>query len=475
MRQRKIYAILLSVSLGLMSLPSHAALPTNSLQDGQLIQGGTYANTPGHRTQFQNSQGTGLWLKSDQNLRGIEVDAAGLPTNNGGVFYFRAPNQVVRLDGNIDLRGIQSGSGVFLGNGGRVLIDAGYLYQNGNIYAGGVNGGLIQANVGAAVFDPDRRGTLLDAMGHGGHGGIISINSSGPVDIQYGTSMKTSGNSFSQFDSNVINVEGSLVNFEGTLYADGVQSRGGTIRLVANGETDLAPPEAAIRQSPVFTQAENDAAFKRLEDLKSAHDGDVYISPNYFRSDLTTPIAFMTANGDNVSWGNSATHKAVAGNDSADLTPRAGDGGTIIISAQRDFTNGGWLAVLGGYDIGLKGGNGGNFNLSAGSSIVNTGRLDANGMNGDSRSGDGGHISLTYGAGMLNTGVISAMGATNYAVGGQGGNGGTVIFNGDQNPSGNGKVATFGGLGSINGALGTVTAADPAQSSNQIFGVWKKR
>ena len=55
----------------------------------------------------------------------------------------------------------------------------------------------------------------------------------------------------------------------------------------------------------------------------------------------------------------------------------------------------------------------------------------------------------------------------------KGGNGGSITFI-NANPSGTGPVATFGGIGNGNGALGTITALDPVHSTNILLGVWKK-
>src|SRR4051812_1530860 len=106
------FSLALAVSLSLLELNSYAALPINTVNDGQIIHGGTYANTSNDVTAFKNTQGTGLWLQNGNTIRGVEVDSHGGMTNNGGKIYLDAPNQVVRLDGTIDVRGMQNGSGI---------------------------------------------------------------------------------------------------------------------------------------------------------------------------------------------------------------------------------------------------------------------------------------------------------------------------------------------------------------------------
>ena len=124
--------------------------------------------------------------------------------------------------------------GAYLGNGGKVFIDSGYLFQNGNIFANGVNGGLVQANIGAMTLGA---GAQIQAKGSTGAGGTVAINSAGPVDLRRGSVIDTSGKVLGSLDGNLINIEGSLINNEGILRADGVSSRGGSIRLVASGQS----------------------------------------------------------------------------------------------------------------------------------------------------------------------------------------------------------------------------------------------
>lgn len=152
------------------------------------------------------------------------------------------------------------------------------------------------------------------------------------------------------------------------------------------------------------------------------------------------------------------------------------------------------------------GGTGGNIQLIAGERIENTGRIASDGgvagkYNYGSYSyngGSGGLITLEAGHAIRNTGVIRAIGENaadpistdQPSVGASGGDGGRVIFRAPGNsPEGNGLVATFGGnptyFGSpmdpynpvyhgAYGKLGSITAPNPAGSTNQLFGLWIK-
>jgi hypothetical protein len=116
--------ILLAASLTLSTV---ALADVNTVNDGPIVAGGTYLNTADGKTTFKNSAGGGLWLKSGSNIRGVEVNASGSLTNNGGTVHFYAPGNVVRLDGNIDVRGIRNSQGVYRGDGGKVFVDSAYI------------------------------------------------------------------------------------------------------------------------------------------------------------------------------------------------------------------------------------------------------------------------------------------------------------------------------------------------------------
>lgn len=474
----------LSLSLVILTGPSYSQVPINSVNDGKIIQGGTYANTPDGLTTFKNTSGGGLWLQKGSNLRGVESNSSGTLTGNGGSFHFYAPGQAVRLDGNIDVRGLQNGSGAYLGNGGKVFVDSAYLYQSGNIYANGINGGLVQFNVGSATLADTAR---IEAKGSSGQSGIVAINASGSVDLQRQTVIDTSGKVAGTIDRNVINIEGGLLNVEGTLQANGVQSRGGMIRLVSTGQTNLTQSQEAIQhaaQQQVFTSNEADTLNTRLTTLKSNYDGDIRIAS----AGPSSRQAIITVQG-------IAGSNGAEGNDSADPDARAGDGGTIIMAAQNRILNGGWILADGAAGLGTtngshnNGGNGGTISLNARSEIITSGRITANGGAGGTstsastggKGGDAGLIAFSYKDGLSNTNSIIAAGGR----GGQGndspaagGTGGLIVFSSTSNPAGNGQVITYGGAGgsagSTFGPLGIVVAPNPVSSSNTLIGIWRK-
>jgi hypothetical protein len=470
MRHYKFFQLSLSVSLGFISLTSYAALPANSVQDGRSIQGGTYGNTADGITIFKNSGEGGLWLKAGNNIRGVEVDSTGHLTNNGGAIELFAPNSVVRLDGNVDVRALREGSGAFLGNGGKVFVDAAYLLQSGNIYANGINGGLVQFNVGAASLTGTAR---IEAKGFGGEGGVIAIHTGGPIDLQRQTVLDSSGKVIASLDSNIINIEGGLVNAQGRLIANGVESRGGTIRLVSSDYTDLSRSQAALdngQQGGTVTAAEAQVFSQWLGTLKNNYDGDIRVAS----ATPTAPSASLQANGAHGS-------NTSDGNDPVDPTTRAGDGGTIILASAKDILNGGTLQANGGFNLDSHGGNGGTVGLIAGGQIVSSSRMEADGGVGgrNQNGGDAGLVGLSYRNDFYHTGVIRAIGGNAGVSGGSaspaGGNGGLVLLNGPENPAGTGVISAVAGLGQDTnhaGLAGVVAVPDPKTSPNTILGRW---
>lgn len=463
-----VFPVAFALSLSWASLNGYAALPTNTVNEGQIIHGGTYANTANDLTTFKNSQGTGLWLQSGSTIRGVEVNSQGALTNNGGHIYLDAPNQVVRLDGNVDVRGVQDSNGLFQGNGGRVIVDAAYLYQTGNIYASGTNGGMVQINVGSMTMGPTAH---ILALGYNGQGGVVSVNSSGSADLQQGSVINTSGKVTGNYETNVISVEGSLVNMQGNLIADGIQSRGGIIRLVSTGQTDLTQTDRTIQAAAtngIFSTTESSAIQNQLASLKTQLEGSINIGPvSTNTSGINGVIETQGASG------NFAPN--TLGNDQADPTARgAGDGGTIIVTAQNAVHNSGWLlADAGNSTANNKGGNGGTVSLNAGSSINNSGRLEADGGHGAS-GGDGGLIALSYPT-MANPGVIRASGS--QGTDGSGGNGGLTVFNSLNNPTGSGVVTNFAGLSSTasnHGQSGSIVIPNALTATNTLVGIWRK-
>ena len=278
-----------------------------------------------------------------------------------------------------------------------------------------------------------------------------------PLDLRRGSVIDSSGLVDSFDYTNLINIEGSLVNVDGTLRANGLagtSSRGGAIRLVATGQSDLQELkdnlQTATSNSPGDASAPTLSAQERTFILQrdsaqiSTHDGDVVINRDT-QNASPTYMGQLSANG-------SAQQ--------SDMT-HAGDGGTIIITAMHDVVNLGLMTANGSMGntqdsslegSGLAGGDGGTVSLIAQNSILNEqGRIEANGGSGSSslggifeggipgqpvdddtpghfvpgvvggHGGNGGLIAFGYHTNMINTGGI-------YADGGIGGNGSTTDF-----------------------------------------------
>jgi hypothetical protein len=256
----------LALSVGLTASSYAAVPPVNTVNNGQVVQNGTYYNTPGDKTTFINTAGTGLFIKANTTVTGLEatVGKNGLKTTgNGGNLLFNVPGQVVRLDGVINVNAL-SKQGAFIGNGGRVTINAGYLYQSGQISALGRQGGSINLNVGSLTMTHSAK---INAQGESGAGGVVKIGTrktDGVIDIQKGALIDTSGETIGSFDTNLISIQGGLINIDGILRADGVNrqtgqsafsntfrlseshrdpGKGGTILLVAKGNTKPIDPD----------------------------------------------------------------------------------------------------------------------------------------------------------------------------------------------------------------------------------------
>lgn len=423
----------LALSFGM----AYAELPPNMINqtiDGGTIHAGTYFGT----TTFTNSAGGGITLPKGENIHGLLNTSS---TSDGGNIYIKAPDQVVNLNGNIDVRGIGA-----LSNGGNVKIDAAYLFQNGNIYATGFKGGTVTINVGGMTMGT---GSLIDAhstsVGAQQPGGVVTINSTGQVDIQSGTKVDVSGspdalvNGILQQGFNNIEITGPVVNMDGVLQANSTVLNhtlgnaygeiGGGISLVANNG-DVTIGKDGILQA----ESLNGFGNSRTITLTGHHD--------------------INQNG---------------------LILASGSRGTV----NRVVTQDGQNSVV---TVPFYGGEGGVVNLSAGHDIKQSGRIVADGGDGGTgyAGANAGTITFKAGDAIINNGVIRAMGGnTDSTVGSaspipnKGGNGGSITFVG-ANPSGIGTVATLGGIGNGNGALGTITAPDPVHSTNILLGVWKK-
>ena len=490
------------------SLPMLAAQPVNTMNDGRIVKGGEYYNTADGKTTFTNSGSGGLWVQEGVTVRGLEANANGNQTNNGGTLHFLAPGSVVRIDGKVDVSGVLSGNGGYLGDGGKVFVDSAFLYQSGHIYANGNNGGLVQMNVGSAVFAP---GSSIEAKGFGGNGGAIAINSDGLVKISNRALLDSSGRVAGTFDSNLINIEGGAIYNAGILRADGVVptsasgaipgTRGGTIRLVATGNTNLNQMASALNDAanvssndPVQTATISQTQAQQLKTsanlMRIAQDGSIV---NEAPSSQNPTGGLISATG---------SQGPVADNNDyiQDSTQRAGDGGTISLTAMNHVTNRGKVTASGGDgllgDTSTNGGNGGAIVVLANGSIINSqdtqsgyrGRYNANGGRGGkslnttpaSTGGNGGLLAFSYGDQMINSGVIQAIGgvggaggsAPTVGTGGTGGQGGLIVLSGNANPIGGGYLDANGGwggsglVGGNGGLAGTIVAPVPNQLSH---------
>ncbi len=464
----------------------------NSVNDGQVVQGGTYYNTPGNKTTFQNSGGSGLWVKSGTTVRGLESDIGGTPTGNGGWLHFNAPGQVVRIDGNVSVSALMKG-GAYVGDGGRVTIDSAFLYQNGAIFANGRNGGMVQFNTGSAMFGPN---ALIEAKGFGvthgldGKGGVVSVNATGVVDVQRGAVIDTSGQVVGTYDRNVINIEGGLINMEGVLRADGVVynelngdyvtgSQGGTIRLVANGNSNVLCVDCPVSKSTdkdidlsvvslnqtgsayddavaqleasgnIFTAGDRQAILNRQENLIASSDGDIVIGDAL---DASGVIPANPANG----------LISANGGDGVDYgVPAWGwngsNGGSIILAARNNVVNGGVVRANGGdgvFDDPGYGGHGGTIAMIAGNDIINDCIITANGGNGADVTGPNGVVidnGTAAGGGVVNASVNLHPNSQSFYHGGDGGNGGVIGFSYANTMTNNGLIAANGGNGGKGG------------------------
>lgn len=440
--------------------------PVNTLKDGAIIQGGTYYNSENGKTTFVNTHSGSLWLKSGTTVRGIQVDETGHATGHGGNVHLSAPNSVVRVDGDINVSNVMR-QDPFFGRGGNVTVDAAFYYQNGNIFANGYHGGAVLFNVGSASFGNT---ASVQAQGYSGPGSI-SVNASGVVDIGRNAVMSVESSAgFPTRNSNLLSIEGSLVNMEGVLRANSQNIDGSTVRLISNGNTTLGTEQVALQeavQAGTLTSDESNVIGARLLKLTSLYDGDIRVASasNQF------PAAQIWANG---------------GTNWAEDSYVIGRGGDIVMTAKRDILNGGLITSKGsngllfkGYQS-ISGAPGGSITMQAGRNIHNSNRIVTDGgMAGEdsfdslpAEGGTGGTHRYTYGGALFNSGVIRSHGGIRQVSSeGIGGQGGTIIFKGST-PRGTGIVSTLGGPAYSTGQLGTIVAPNPAMSSNILIGRW---
>ena len=467
--QRLLAPTSLAISISLLASSGLAlANPgdVNSTNNGQNVSGGSYYNTPGDKTTFINTGGTGLYISPSTTVIGREVsnsaDPTGSLTGNGGWLHFSAPGQVVRIDGKIDADALSSG-GAYIGNGGHVTVDAAYLYQGGQVYASGINGGHIQFNVGAMTLGP---AGSITAQGHGGSGGIIELgnaSSKGVFDFQPGSIVDASGKIVGNYDTTLIRIEGGLINLEGILVANGVNattpsgngSDGGTITLLAKGESTAV--DSALLSSASFMSDHQANLVARDASLRvNNYDGWIR---------LGTDGTILT-NGGNGQTG-------VNSNGQTDDGGNGGDGGYIALTAKCGIENNGTIANNGG-----RGGDApttnGELSIAPNPDAPTTSNTqsaptspsthieeDAVGKDGGN-GGDGGNIDFQYGTVFHNNGSV-------FSIGGNGGNGGDAIatnataqyswaFGADGgNGSDGGNIDFTGGSAPVTGPVGLLS------------------
>jgi len=408
----------------------------NSINNGQHVTNGTYYNTPGEKTTFTNTSGTGIYIKAGTTITAREVsnsaDPSGSLTGNGGWVNILAPHQVVRIDGNIDANALLK-NGVYLGNGGKVTVTANYLYQNGQIYASGLHGGLVQFNVGSLTMGP---AATVIAQG----GGVVKIGNShshGVFDIQQGAIIDTAGKVIGKYDANLITIQGGLINLDGILMANGVRntttggadSNGGAITLIATGHS-----------KPLNDSLLNNSNFMSgLKTSLEARDTSLRIN-NYNGWIRVGHSAVIQANGVDGTTGNNSS---------------GGNGGSIKLYAHCGIQNSGTIQS--------NGGNGGDSPTVFGtlSVIGSDAHFEENAVAKDgANGGHGGYTYFQYGTTFQNLGTISS-------TGGYGGHGGNAIAT---NPVAQKSwaYAGDGGDGGYGGYIDFTGGATPALSGGAI-------
>lgn len=482
------FAIPLSITFVLLLFPklSHANPgEVNSTNIGQHITGGIYYNTPGDRTTFTNTTGTGLYISPSTTLIGREVSNPSNPTNsltgNGGWLYFSAPGQVVRIDGRIDANALMN-HGYYQGNGGKITVDSAYLYQNGQIYANGIRGGQVQFNVSSLTLGPKAG---IYAQGQDGPGGIIhlgNINSHGSMDLQKGSIVDVSGKPIYDYDTSLITIQGGLINMEGILIANGKQSfaglDGGTIALVANGK--MTPIDQSAMNNASFMAPIRSNLIARDTSLIQGYSGWVRIGSHAQilsnGGDAEPGDGYYGGNGGNIqiiaraNVENNGIIEANGGKGSdqptaigptifiayKDIDPKLGQ--PLILPPINGIPQTGYHLQTSTGGTGGWGGDGGSVYFLTGRSIINHGLVTANGGNG----GHGGNAIAN-----------DPLANLHYATGGDGGPGGrgggiSFIFNNGFNFN-TFNINTLGhlsytpGLGGANGTARASNRATPGQ------------
>jgi hypothetical protein len=424
-----------AASLLISSSPLAFAGPgdTNSINDGQIIKGGNYYNTVGDKTTFQNSGGNGIYVPGGSTVIGKEVNGVGGLTGNGGNILINAPSQVVRLDGNMDVSAGKNG-GFYVGNGGNVQINSAFLFQNGQITANGINGGNASFNVGAVTVGASGKinaNGFVDQNGNGGAGGTVKINSPGTVDINRGAVIDVSGKTIGNYDTNLINIKGGLVNMDGVLNANGVGSAGGTVKIAAVGATPAIDYNALLKASDFISKTEREAlngkdSFFRhgTNNGSFSQDGNIVIG-NYGK---------ISANG-----ASGVDQTRVDGSCCYTQPSKGYDGGNVFLEACKNIIQYGTITA--------NGGNAGRFTVTD-NGMPNPKPRDIFGENG-LNGGNGGNVVFAY-----HGALITRAGSLTQVKGGDAANGQNAT------PMGGGFTAT-GGKGGDGGNGGNIIVKGP--------------
>lgn len=417
----------------------------NSTNDGANVAGGTYFNTAGDKTTFINSAGTGLTVGAGTTVSGKEVDGLGNLTGNGGWLDFRAPGQVVRIDGNVDVSGVLNGNGAYTGNGGRVTIESGFLYQNGNIYANGLNGGMVQTSVGSMSVGDNAH---IEARGTAGAGGQINLDGTTSVNVGKGAILDTSGAVIGSYNTNVINIRGGLVNIDGIVQANGLNpgQNGGNVNVVATTGSVTVGSTGRI-------SADGASGANGSNPVSGGNGGLVQVFAN---SGKVTNNGILSANG--------GDGGQVSTPEIGPTSPAVDANGNIVYAVDTNGNpildaNGNRVPLMQQASLGKDGGNGGNagdIKIRYGTEVVNNGQFQVIGGNGGNgqeaiadavitgpnihtasagdggNGGDGGYVEMIGGIGAK---VPSAVSLSNINVdGGAGGLGGKATV-GASNPN----------------------------------------
>lgn len=377
---RFLVALSLTTSLLLANTPLSFAAPgdTNSTNFGENVAGGTYFNTVGNRTTFTNNGN--LTVGSGTTVRGLEVNNNGDLTGNGGHLHFNAQGGVMRVDGTIDASAALGPNGAHLGNGGTVTIDAGALVQNGNIFANGLNGGVIVTSVGSLTLGPNARIEAL-ATGTSALPGQINLNASGPVTIPNGAVIDASGNYIGGYNASVIQISGSIVNLDGVVMANGLGAG------ASGGSIGIYGSEIALGNTAKVTANGANGA----SGVNAGNGGEVIVAANTKLSNAGR----VSADGGN----------GFSGDNPSD----GGNGGVVKAASDGDLSNDGLLTA--------NGGNGGtNPNVAEGpvqDAVDEYGNVFpqqfSQGQNGG-RGGNGGEVHVAFDTSISNKGSIQVIG-----------------------------------------------------------------